>query len=182
MRDITEGREGLMAAIIGLRVNEIEDICGDSGNVFVSNISSATQIVVSGMRDDVQKTCRRALAAGALHCKELPIPYPLHSPLMNGIEEKLGPFVNGLEIKAPAIPVISHIESRSLDAADIKEVICGQLTRRVMWKDTVTFFAAAGTTRFLEIGPSDVLSKLVRWIARDAESLNAREVLDCQTV
>jgi malonyl CoA-acyl carrier protein transacylase len=51
-----------------------------------------------------------------------------------------------------------------------------------MWKDTVTFFAAAGTTRFLEIGPSDVLSKLVRWIARDAESLNAGKVLDCQTV
>jgi [acyl-carrier-protein] S-malonyltransferase len=182
IRDTTKGEEGLMASIIGLRVNETEDICRDAGDVFVSNINSATQIVVSGVRDDVQKACQKALAAGALHCKELPIPFPLHSPLMNGIRERLEPFVKNLEIKAPAIPVISHIDSRQLDQRDIAEVICGQLTRRVMWKDTVTFFAAAGTTRFLEIGPSDVLSKLVRWIARDAESLNAGEVLDCQTV
>jgi len=182
IRDTTEGKEGLMAAIIGLRVNEIEEICRGAGNVFVSNISSATQIVVSGMKDDVQKACQKALAAGALHCKELPIPYPLHSPLMNGIRERLEPFVKGLEIKAPAIPVISHIDSRSLNPEGIKEVICGQLTSRVMWKNTVTFFAGAGTTRFLEIGPSDVLSKLVRWIARDAESLSAGEVLDCLTV
>lgn len=180
--DITEGTEGLMAAIIGLRISEIEDICKAAGNVFVSNISSATQIVVSGMRDDVRKACQKALAAGALHCRELPIPFPLHTPLMTGIGERLEPFVKSIEIKPPAIPVISHIDSRILKLEDIAEVICGQLTRKVAWKDTVIFFAGAGTTRFLEIGPSDVLSKLVRWIVRDAESVHAGEVLDCQTV
>lgn len=178
----TRGREGLMAAIIGLTADEVEDICRNTGKVFVSNISSATQIVVSGIRDDVQRACQKAMDAGALHCKELSIPFPLHSPLMHGIEKRLKPFVKALEIKKPSIPVISHIDSRPLAQKDIEDVICGQLTRRVLWKDTVTYFTASGMNRFLEIGPSDVLSKLVRWIARDAESVNAGEVLNCQTV
>lgn len=178
----TRGSEGLMAAIIGLKINEVEDICRAIGKVYVSNVSSATQIVVSGISEDVRMVCQKAMDAGALHCKELPIPFPLHSPLMHGIEKRLKPFVKTLEIKKPSIPVISHIDSRPMEQKDIEDVICGQLTKRVLWKDTVTYFTASGMNRFLEIGPSDVLSKLVRWIARDAESMNATEVLSCQNV
>lgn len=182
IQHMTRGSEGLMAAIMGLKINEIEDICGDTGGVYVSNVGSAAQIVVSGIKDKVQKACQKAMDAGALHCRELPIPYPLHSPLMLGIEKRLKPFVKTLEIKKPAVPVISHIDSSRLEQKDIEDVICGQLTQSVMWKDTITYFTTSGTTRFLEIGPSDVLSKLVRWTARDSESINAREALDCQAV
>lgn len=180
IEEIAGGSGGLMAAIIGLKEKDVETLCGNAGNVFVSNISSATQMVISGPRDDVRKACQKAVDAGALHCNDLPIPYPLHSPLMEGIGAKLKPFMKGFEIRKPALPVICHINSRPLNQKEIEDVICLQLTRRVRWKDTVTYFTTSGTHRFLEIGPSDVLSKLVRWIARDAESLNAMEVLACQ--
>jgi len=182
IEETTEGSAGLMAAVIGLKINELEEICRNTGKVYISNINSATQIVLSGASEDVRNACRKALDRGALQCRELSIPFPLHSPLMHGIEKKLKPFVKALEIKKPSIPVISHMDSRPLDQKDIEDLICGQLTRTVMWKDTVTCFTAAGINRFLEIGPSDVLSKLVRWIARDAVSLNAVEALNCQSV
>lgn len=182
IEEIAGDSEGMMAAIIGLKENEIEAVCSASGKVFVSNVSSATQIVVSGIRDDVRKACQKALEAGALHCNELPIPFPLHSPLMEGIGKKLKPFLRGFEIRKPAFPVICHINSRPLDRKEIEDVICLQLTGKVRWKDTVTYFTESGTKRFLEIGPSDVLSKQVRWIARDVESMNAAEVLACQAV
>jgi len=179
---LMKDRSGLMASITGLKTEEVKNICNDTAEVFFSNINSASQIVISGSASGVKKACERALQAGALSVKELPIPYPLHSPMMDGIENILRPFINRIEIKKPSIPVISHLDNTVLDQKGISDVLCGQLSKKIMWRDTIKCFASSGINRFVEIGPSDVLSKLVRWIERDAESLRAEEVLDCLSV
>lgn len=182
IEETSQNKKGAMASVIGLKTEEVENICADSGDVFVSNINSATQIVISGDEAGVKKACEAALKAGALSIKGLPIPYPLHSPMMLGIEALLKPFIREIEIKKPSIPVISHINNIVLDTDDIAEVLCGQLTRKVAWLDTVKYFSDAGISRFIEIGPSDVLSRLARWINRDAEAMKAEEMIHCQNV
>ncbi|MEW6108234.1 MAG: ACP S-malonyltransferase [Nitrospirota bacterium] len=180
--EISGSGAGLMAVIIGLKAHEVDKICSDAGDVYVSNINSATQIVISGTECDVKKACGTALSSGALNARVLSIPYPLHSPLMEGIEGRLRHFISKLELKKPSIPVISHIDAGILDIDSIVDVLSGQLSKKVMWRDTIKYLAGAGIAGFLEIGPSDVLSKLVRWIERDAESLRAEEVLNCPGV
>ncbi len=171
---------GAMASILGLREEQVESLCAAAGRVSVANVNSATQIVISGMQDAVREVSAAAVSAGALSVRELPVSFPLHSGLMQGIEGLLVPFVRTLRIVEPKIPVMSHIDTCWLDAEGIGRTICNQLGRKVRWRDAVQTLAADGGTRFFEIGPSDVLSKLVRWIVRDAEVTTAEEVLKCQ--
>lgn len=180
IKDITDNKKGLMASIMGLRADAVEDICKDSGYAFISGINSATQIVIAGIDTDVRKACEKAMLSGALNAKELPIPYTMHTPIMEGIDSALRPFISRIKIKKPAIPVLSHLDAKLLDRSGIEDVLCGQLSRTVNWRDTIKYFSDAGISRFLEIGPSDVLSKLVRWIERDAEVHKAEEALNCQ--
>lgn len=174
-------KSGLMASIMGLRTEQVVEICRQLDDVYVSNINSATQTVISGLKDAVRSACSMALENSALAVKELAISYPLHSPLMNGIEDVIRPYVAPLEIKEPGVPVLSHIDSRPIDAEGIAHVLTTQLTKKVLWRDTVKAIRQNGIDRFVEVGPSDVLSKLVRWIERDAESFRAEELVQCQT-
>jgi len=178
---VSGNRKGLMASVIGLKTDEVERICSETGGVYVSNVNSATQIVISGWEEHTRTACRAALKAGALGVRELPISFPLHSPLMQGTEDMVGPFVTSITIQEPAIPLLSHLDGKPLDAPGISRVLCGQLTQKVLWRDTVKALSQRGIGRFLEVGPSDVLSKLVRWIERDSEIVGAEELVPCQS-
>jgi len=178
---VSGNRPGLMASIIGLKTGEMEDICRETGGVYVSGVNSATQTVISGWEEHTRKACRAAQEAGALGSKELPISFPLHSPLMNGVEDIISPLLSSLGIREPAIPLLSHLDGYPLDAAGIVRVLTGQLTRKVLWRDTVKAIRQKGIDRFIEIGPSDVLSNLVRWVERDAEACRAEELVPCQS-
>lgn len=178
---VTGNRTGLMASIMGLKTDEVETICRETGSVYVSNVNSATQTVISGWEAHTRKACGAAMKAGALGSRELPICFPLHSPLMRGVEDIISPFISSINIHAPAIPLFSHVDGALLDAAGIARLLTGQLTRSVRWRDTVKAIRQQGIIRFVEVGPSDVLSKLVRWIDRDAESLKAEELVPCQS-
>ncbi|MDP2158222.1 MAG: ACP S-malonyltransferase [Nitrospirota bacterium] len=182
IESVSGNRSGLMASIMGLRTEQVQEICTQLDDVYISNINSTTQTVISGWKDAVQAACSMALEDGALTVKELAISYPLHSPLMNGIEDMIRQVVAPLEIKEPRVPVISHIDSRPLHAEDIAHVLSMQLTKQVRWRDTVKAIRQEGINRFVEVGPSDVLSKLVRWIERDAQSFRAEELVPCQTL
>jgi len=162
-----------MAAVIGLKVDQCERVCAEVGDVYVSHVNSATQILISGKAGAVQQAGQAALEAGALSVKDMGIPYPLHTPYMEGICSSLKPVVNDLDIKTPRIPVLDHTSGREIkDEASVREVISGQIGRRVLWRDTV---AAMGVSSYVEVGPSSVLAKLVRWIHRDAEVMTAEE-------
>jgi [acyl-carrier-protein] S-malonyltransferase len=176
MHDISKNGKWSMAAVIGLRIEEMESACKDVGDVFVANINSATQTVISGKTSAVEKASEIALRKGALNVKDISIPYPLHTPFMNGIEKKLSSVVANMEIQQPVIPVIDHTNAGFMHRDSIRDVLINQLTRKVCWKDAVSLFINNGIMNFLEIGPGDVLSKLVRWINRDAQALKAEEV------
>ena len=178
---VAGSRTGLMVSIMGLTTDEVEKICRETGGVYVSNVNAAAQTVISGWEEHTRKACSAAMRAGALGTRELPICFPLHSPLMDGVEDIVRPFISSITIRDPAIPLFSHLDGALLDAAGIVRVLAGQLTRSVIWRDTVKAMKQQGITRFVEVGPSDVLSKLVRWIDRDTESLKAEELVPCQS-
>ncbi len=174
------GMPGLMASVIGMRTADVEALCRRVGSVYVSNVNSATQTVISGLADRTRAVCGEARTAGALSVKELSIPYALHSPLMQGIEDILSVSLADIEVRRPAVTVVSHLDGAALDAAGIRLTLADQLTRQVRWIDAVKALRQAGAERFVEVGPSDVLTKLVRWIERDADAHRAEELVTCQ--
>jgi len=162
-----------MAAVIGLKLNDCERMCARVGDVYVSHLNSATQILISGKAKAVRQAGEIALEAGALSVKDMGIPYPLHTPYMDGICNSLKPLVSDLDIREPRMRVLDHTSGRAMtDAASVRDVLAGQIARRVLWRDTVI---ALGVSSYVEVGPSSVLAKLVRWMHRDAEVVTAEE-------
>jgi [acyl-carrier-protein] S-malonyltransferase len=168
-----------MTAIIGLKSDIIDDICKGIPDVFVANINSATQVVVSGRLEQISKVEEVVLKEGALDVKRLDINVPLHSPLMKGVGDLIGEGIRNIELSGPGIPVVGHTNPEILDDVDkIRDVICNQLTRRVLWRDAVSFMQEQGVNEYIEVGPSDVLSKIIRWIHRDAIAITSEEIMN----
>jgi [acyl-carrier-protein] S-malonyltransferase len=178
IREVSSGTEGGMSAIIGLKWFMIDGFCSRIPGVYVANINSATQIVISGTREGLAAAEREALRAGALTVRRLNIDAPLHSPLMKGVEERLRDVVERMAMGTPKIPIVNHTSPGLLtDLGQAKDVLCGQFTDKVLWRDAVEFMYDQGVREFVEMGPSDVLSKLIRWIRRDAHAVTACETL-----
>jgi [acyl-carrier-protein] S-malonyltransferase len=165
IKQVTSSIRGGMTAIIGLKWDIIDDICKEITNVSIANINSATQVVVSGTTDGLEEIEKKIIEEGALDIKRLNIDAPLHSPLMKGVSDLIGEKISHIELSRPRLPIVNHTQPEILcDADTIKDVLCNQLTRKVLWRDAIIFMKEKGVDEYIEIGPLNVLSKIVRWI------------------
>jgi len=172
MRDADSMRPGGMASIIGLRDRALRRLVGEAsehGTIVVANDNCPGQTVVSGDEAPLQRLMRAAEASGARRVVRLPISIASHSPLMSDAQSQFQHAVDAIRWRDPQVPVISNITGGAIETgALLRHEIAGALTAPVQWQSAVKTMAANGATLFVEAGPGDVLSKLVRRIARTA--------------
>lgn len=163
-------RPGAMAALLGELQRPVEDICREAsaaGEVVPANYNDAMQIVVSGEVAGVERAMELAKAAGAKRAVRLPVSGAFHSPLMKPAAEGFRAALAETRLAPPAFPVFSNVTEQAVtDGARAAELLVQQLTSPVRWAGEVRNLAAAypGAT-FIEMGPGNVLTGLVRRIA-----------------
>lgn len=168
IHEVASRMQGGMSAVVGLSSSRVGEICGRIQGVFVANINTGSQVVISGTADGLAIAEKAVLAEGALFVRRLAVTAPLHSPLLRGIEDLMDDALRGIRIARPSIPVINHIAPGVLRSAEqVREVLRAQFTAKVLWQDAVLFMVRAGVSTFVELGPTDMLSRIVRWIRRD---------------
>ena len=172
MRDADSLRPGGMASIIGLRDRVLRRLVGEAaaeGTIVVANDNCPGQTVVSGDEAPLRRLMRMAEEHGARRVVRLPISIASHSPLMSGAQSQFQHAVDAIKWGEPQVPVASNISGGLIHSgAQLRSEIAGALTAPVQWQSAVKTMAANGATLFVEAGPGDVLSKLVRRIARSA--------------
>lgn len=162
-----------MTAIIGIKWDIIDSLCKGYEDLYVANINSATQVVVSGAIDSLDSFEEMIVEKGALKISRLPLRYPLHTPILRGVSDIMREMVRDIELKSPEIPVVDHTTGEILASSEkLRETLIGQFSRRVIWRDVISGMRRYGVSRFVEVGPGDTLSKLTKWIERDAEAIN----------
>jgi [acyl-carrier-protein] S-malonyltransferase len=166
------GREGRMAAIIGLddaRLPELVTRAGEHGIFGVANRNSPGQVVVSGERQAVEAALGIAKELGAKRAIELPVSVAAHSPLMAEAAEAMRGVLAGIAFYDPAPPLLANADARVIAKAEgCRAELVDHLTTGVDWVGAVNAMTAAGVTTFIEVGPGRVLSGLVKRIAVDA--------------
>jgi [acyl-carrier-protein] S-malonyltransferase len=169
------GREGRMAAIIGLddaRLPELVERAGAHGIFGVANRNSPGQVVVSGERPAVEAALAIAKELGAKRAIELPVSVAAHSPLMAEAAEGMRAVLATVDFRDPAAPLVANRDARPLTTAEAaRGELVEHLTAGVDWVRAVETMAAAGVTTFIEIGPGRVLTGLIRRIAPEAEAI-----------
>jgi [acyl-carrier-protein] S-malonyltransferase len=177
MKHAGEIAPGGMSAVLGLDVEAVESICAgvnadQSDSIWVANDNCPGQIVISGSLAGLEQAQERLLAGGAKRVIRLAVSIAAHSPLM---EPALGPFRDALaaaEFEPPLVPIIGNVNAMGLRTPeDIRADLHAQLTARVRWTESVRAMLAAAVNTFLEFGPMDVLTGLLRRIDRSARGV-----------
>jgi [acyl-carrier-protein] S-malonyltransferase len=188
MKEAGERSPGGMAAVLQVEAKALDDIClrasQETGKVVqVANYNSPGQIVISGDNQALEVAVQLAQAAGARRVRRLAVSIAAHSPLMAVIADEFRRAVEATPIRPPQTPVVANVTARPLTSADdIRQEMVAQLTSSVRWIESVETMAARGVTRFIEIGPKDVLTGLVRRIDENVSALTCGTAAGVQTL
>lgn len=186
MKDAGTTNPGLMAAVLGLDETEVANICAeataDGGIAVVANDNCPGQVVISGDQRGMDTAMAALSLAGARKVVPLAVSIASHSPLMQPAAEALRAAIDEAAIAPPQVPVIGNTTAQPLATVDdIRNELAMQLMGSVRWTASMKFALAAGITEFVEIGPDDVLAKLMRRIERSANRQNISDVATIQT-
>lgn len=169
------GREGRMAAIIGLddaRLPELVEQASGTGVFGVANRNSPGQVVVSGEQPAVEASLEIARTLGARRAQLLPVSVAAHSPLMAEAADAMRDALAGIAFRDPAPPLLANADAHRIDtAAGCRVELVEHLTTGVDWVGAVEAMRHAGVTTFIEVGPGRVLTGLIRRIVPDATAL-----------
>jgi malonyl CoA-acyl carrier protein transacylase len=167
---MSEAGAGAMVAVIGLDEDRINTIMAeyDLRDVDIANYNAPAQLVVSGLHADLVRARATFEAAGAT-CIPLNVSAAFHSRHMQAAGERFGEFLGGVRFSELNVPVISNVHARPHAQHAIRETLQAQITRPVRWTHSIAFLLEQGETEFEEVGPGNVLTKLLEKIRRDAQ-------------
>lgn len=178
MQEAVPAGRGLMAAILGLDREKVDEVClsVESGYVSAANYNCPNQIVIAGVKEAVEEAMKKAKAAGAKKAVALAVSVPSHCTLMVKASEKLGELFSQAAFKKPEIPVVSNADAMVLGTVDnIKASLVRQLNSPLMWEDSIRTMIYSDVEVFIEVGPGKVLSGLIRKIDPKVETLNVED-------
>lgn len=184
MLEAGAARPGAMAAVLGLPTSEVEAACADAseeGEVAVAaNLNAPDQTVVSGDPAAVERAGAGCKERGAKRVVPLKVSGAFHSPLMAPAAAGLAEALSDVDFDNPRIPVFANAKAEPVRTADdARRFLVEQLTAPVRWVACVEAAARLdGDPSFLEIGPGNVLSGLIRRIVPGAATSAAGTAAD----
>ncbi|MEX0347996.1 MAG: ACP S-malonyltransferase [Paracoccaceae bacterium] len=162
--------EGAMAAILGLDLEAVHAVADEAAQGDVcqaANDNDPTQVVVSGSKAAVERAAVIAKEKGAKRAVMLPVSAPFHCALMQPAADVMAEALAGVEIKAPAVPLVANVRAEAVSDPDvIRQLLVEQVTGSVRWRESVQYMAAQGVTGVWEIGAGKALSGMIRKIDR----------------
>jgi [acyl-carrier-protein] S-malonyltransferase len=187
---------GSMAAVIGMEEEQLQEVCQEAtelaladyasrkdeahtpshpglGRVIIANYNAPGQIVISGEQLALQKAMELAKARGAKRVIPLSVSGAFHSPVMLPAAAKMAEVIATAPLRDAAIPVINNIAALPMTRADdIRQELSQQVADSVQWTRTIQYMVGAGVSIFIEIGPGQALTGMVKRIAKGVTTVN----------
>ncbi|MEP7223861.1 MAG: ACP S-malonyltransferase [Actinomycetota bacterium] len=172
MAEAARQRPGAMAAILGLADEEVEKLCRRIVGVWPANYNCPGQVVVSGEHEAVEECCAEATSLGARRAVRLKVSGAFHSPLVARAADRLRPALDRVRFTEPLAPFMSTVTAKVEPAQRIAALLVDQLTAPVRFTQAATELVRSGATTFVEVGPGNVLSGLVKRIDRSVKTMS----------
>ncbi|MCM8818487.1 MAG: ACP S-malonyltransferase [Candidatus Omnitrophica bacterium] len=171
MNEISEKTNGTLLAVIGVSIKDVEEIIKNY-DVEISNINSYTQIVIGGRKEEIEKL-NNYLKEKRIKSVFLKVSGPFHTKFMKEGVELLKKEIEKIEFKNPTFPIYMNFSGKkTTNKEEIKDGILKQLYSTVKWVEIIENMKNEGIECFLEIGPKNVLKKLIETIVPDIPSFN----------
>ena len=184
MQNAVPKGEGGMTAILGTKIDEINEILKDKSRFqcFIANDNSVGQIVVSGTLNSI-KILETELVKKKIKFVQLQVSAPFHCPLMKKATIEMENKILDTNFKDPSISIISNVTaSPQNNSEEIKKLLIHQIEKPVRWRESVLNMIDLGINRFVEIGPGKVLSGLIKRIDRNIKLNQVNNLTDIKNI
>jgi [acyl-carrier-protein] S-malonyltransferase len=165
MQEASDARKGAMTALVGLSAEEAAAICATAGRgdvLTVANENSPKQTVVSGTLEAIERAEDMARSRGA-RVVRLNVAGAFHSPLMQPALGQVREAIARMNFREPRFPIVPNASARpSAHPSALRDLLSRHLVSPVRWDRSMRAMADAGVELFVEAGPGEVLSKLVK--------------------
>ena len=173
---------GGMAAIIGLDVESLEEVCIET-SAEIANMNCSGQIVISGTKEAIARSMDLAKSRGAKRVVPLQVSGAFHSTLMRPAVEGMTQVISEVNLRPPTVPIIANSTAKPVTSVDeVKEELIQQICNCVKWQPSVEYMVNGGISTFVEIGPGQVLSGLIKRISSDVTVHNMNDIESIKTV
>ncbi len=182
MAEAARESDGTMAAILGLDDEVVEELCSEIEGVWPANYNCPGQIVVSGEEGAVEKLIHKATALGARRAVKLKVSGAFHSPLVEKAAEMLKPAVERVRFADPVAPFMSTVTAKIEPAQRMAGLLVNQVTAPVRFTQAAQGLVKEGVKTFVEVGPGNVLSGLVKRIDKTVKAVSVSNVAGLKNV
>ncbi len=178
MKQAGEQHPGAMAALLALDIDAVRGVCerarAETGGVLVvANDNCPGQVVISGDNATLDRALELAKEAGARRAMKLAVSIAAHSPLMQTSADEFRQAVAAATFQTPQVPIIGNVSAAPLtDVESIRQELGAQLTNPVRWRESMDAMIARGAEQFVEVGPKDVLTGLIKRIDGSKQTVN----------
>ena len=178
--------KGSMAAVLGLQINEIEDLIKDNINnndiCEVANDNANGQVIISGDKNSIV-SFQLILKKKKIKSIPLKVSAPFHCSLMKPAAEAMRDKINNTKFKTPSIKIINNVTAKAeIDPKIIKALLIDQIFSTVKWRESMISMSNVGVKNFIEIGPGKVLSGMVKRTIKDANCFSINSITDIKSL
>ena len=163
---------GSMMATLGAEPDLVSRLCNEAG-LYVANINCPGQIAISGAKTNLERAAQMGPAMGIRKLMPLEVSGAFHTPFMKPACEGLEKAVRESAFQTLKVPLVANVDARELRTPqEMREELIGQLCGCVQWQRSMEHMLHSGVTTFIELGPGQVLTGLVRRTGKDALTFN----------
>jgi malonyl CoA-acyl carrier protein transacylase len=169
-------RDGGMAAVIGMSAEKVATVIEQHGlsSIDVANFNTPSQTVVSGPVDDIKRAGPFFDQEGAQMYIPLQVSAAFHSRYMADSAKAFADFLAPMTFAAPKTPVVANATAEPYPTGNasesVKSLLVNQITQSVQWTRSIRFLMSQGVTQFTEMGPGNVLTRMVKQIQQSKDA------------
>ena len=183
MEQAVPAGKGSMAAVLGMKAEEIEKITDTIEGVTIANYNCPGQIVISGVKEAVEQASEQLKNAGAKRVLPLNVSGPFHSQMLTEAGKELGKVLENVELSPLKIPYVTNVTAQYVeDIRETKALLERQISSSVRWQQSMENMIAQGVDTFVEIGPGKTLAGFLRKIDRSVTVYNIQTAEDMYAV
>lgn len=183
MEQAVPAGQGSMAAVLGMKAEEIEKITDTMEGVTIANYNCPGQIVISGVREAVERAGEQLKKAGAKRVLPLNVSGPFHSRMLEEAGKELGKVLENVELSPLKIPYVTNVTAQYVEnSEETKALLEKQISSSVRWQQSMENMIAEGVDTFVEIGPGKTLAGFLRKIDRSVKVFNIQTAEDMEAV
>ena len=183
MQESMPSGTGGMVALIGCNEEVIDKVIAEAlnyGKIYIANDNAAGQIVLSGEICAIEFVLSNSKKLNIKRSIKLPVSAPFHCELIQNARDIMSKEIPCYKFNTFSVPLYSNVTAKICDETEIEKLLIEQIISKVRWRETMENMLNDGYKKFIEIGPGNVLTSLVKRTSKDVTAISISKLEDLE--